>query len=115
MNLILTTPISAGSNSIILQDIVVPSLSTITVDIVNILNDSTVRWSVNIRNTVTHDTISQEILANVSNTTVRHSRYGIIGTLLPHLVDVVLDNTQLFLQLKITNTSTDRYVIDLTR
>jgi hypothetical protein len=115
MTLILTTPISAGSNSIILQDIVVPPLSTVIVDSVNILNNSTIRWSINIRNTVTHDTISQELLANVSNTNVRHSRYGIVGTLLPHLVDVVLDDTHLFLQLKIINTSNDRYVIDLIR
>lgn len=116
MALILTTPAGFGTASnIIIRDILVPPLTTTTVDSASIINIPTIKWVVTITNTDTNQTVSQEILANYSNTVTTHTRYAITGSLIPHTINVVSDITGTLLYLEITNPTTDPYSVDIVR
>lgn len=118
MALTLTTPISvcADSTVITLQDILVPPHTALIVDSTSGLDVITsLKWLLTIEDIILDVSLSQEILVSVKNTTIKHSRYGIVGTIIPHLLVVDLDNTNTVVQLKINNTSNHTYSIKLTR
>ena len=118
MTLILTTPISSGTTVVsgnITND-QIPPQTTLTVDSASILDRSTIKWIVELKNATTGAIIAQEILAVRQPSSVQFTRYGIVGDLLPHLVDVVSNLAGTALDLKITNSSTtDIYYVNAIR
>lgn len=110
MALILTTPVYTGQTESIIYDIV-PSSATKVVDTVELLHKNTVHWIVEITDQLTNDRLSQQILATVSNSNVKYSRYSLIGTLLSHTINITYTGTSL--ELSISNSSSNQFDVTI--
>lgn len=113
MTLILTTPSNTGTTTVLSDTI--PPLTTKIVDSAMLYDNSSVKWLVDITNTTTGEVLTQQIFASRINSHVRHTRYGILGDILPHIIEVILDPSETILHLRITNTNTDSYHISTVR
>ncbi len=113
MTLILTTPVTSGITTRI-TDVIPPSTYKI-IDNVRLFENLSVTWMVDITNNSTDETVTQQIRASLINNNIRHTRYGIIGNMLPHLIDVELDSFGPTLQLKITNLGAATYTVNIFR
>ncbi len=76
------------------------------------------KWIINITNETTKDCLQQEVSAHQKECgDVAWTRYALVGALIPHGVDVVLNSSSpaTSMELVITNPTADDYSVDITR
>ena len=121
MSLVLTRPnnVSGGSSGLAgqnISDVVVDPLVSKIVDTVESSLNTGVKWILTIKNQTSGLILIQEVLAvQRDGSAVSHNRYGLVGDIIPHGVDVVIGGGG-DMELIISNPMTlDTYFVDITR
>jgi hypothetical protein len=105
MSLIITRPVKSPSGETKISDTVLASSSKI-VDTINTSTSKSVKWILAVTNTTTNDTQTSEVLAQHRNgISPSHNRFAVIGDTINLSVDVVINASNL--ELEITNNETN--------
>jgi len=113
---VLTRPSSVGIPGTILTDISIPPLTTVIVDSCPCSNNLSLKWIYTIMDAVDEDVLTAEVVANHRyGNDPRHNRYGMVGSSMPHKIDVQLSGGG-ELELHITNNhTTNTYTANIVR
>lgn len=111
---VITTPRgSVGSLGDTKVVVTIPAVTTQTVDQVNAATTRCVKWILAITNTTTNQIITEEITVINANVGLTHSRYNIIGDIIPHTIQVSLLSGNI--HLIITNPTANAYLVNSLR
>ena len=94
------------------------SPNTVVVDSVPCSYQKGAKWIINITDEVTKDCFQQEISGHQRECgDVAWTRYALVGVLLPHTIDVVVNSSSpaTSMELLITNPTSNDYSVDITR
>lgn len=99
---ILTQPIAQSTIPGIISQGIIPNNTTLTVDAININTVNTVKWIVELIDNTNFKMLSFEILGiNKFNSNTSHNKYGITGENILHGVTVIINGSDI--NLDITN------------
>lgn len=113
MSILLTGRISGASGVAQLHDVIASS-ATANVDIIPMATYRSTKYLVTITDDTANKSMAYEVLAmHKQLTTASHNRYGILGDIIAHDLDVQVIGTDLVL--KITNNEAHSITVDVVR
>ena len=119
MSFVLTTPAASSAVSGVntITGVVVPAGTTKEVDFLQCTLYRGGKWILTLTNNDTGECMQQTISVHINSdcTAITHTRYAVIGTIIPHGVTVELDGSPVGASIKVVNPSGSDYIADFTR
>jgi len=88
----------------------------IDADVAPAATNLSIKWLYTIKDLTNGTILSSEVLANHAfGTKPRWQRYSVIGDIIPHTIEVVLEDNPLNVKLRVTNPTNNTYIITVVR
>ena len=119
MSFVLTNPTPGGAVSGIntVTGVIVPAGQTEQIDFIQCDLYRGGKWVLTLTNSVSNACMQQTIAVHINAicTGLSHTRYALIGNIIPHGISVTLEGSPAGASLKVTNPTGDDYIADFVR